>query len=308
MFEDQLEFLPELAGQLGRPVEGNRNESIKLVPQLIKVGPLELGVEIDDDVQAGSGDVVGLLMVEFVQGSQQAAGQVVQPQGVVELGDHLVGRGFWGQSQDGDSVASLLLELPDILDDPRHGLRHMIFIQDDDPGAVPLSESLQRAVDRANVLEGHLAGSGLNDLLPGQGGVEPLVLLGDGPADSLGVEHGHAGCGLQLGGGQLEGRALAGRGDGQGQQDYQGRHIIYLMWEWIFGADESKELKEDDRNYWKYDYIAQYLVSPMWRSPVMEFVDEHCAMFENTEENKLEYTGVHKKFKRMIELQLTHLF
>jgi hypothetical protein len=80
------------------------------------------------------------------------------------------------------------------------------------------------------------------------------------------------------------------------------------MWEWIFGADESKELKEDDRNYWKYDYIAQYLVSPMWRSPVMEFVDEHCAMFENTEENKLEYTGVHKKFKRMIELQLTHLF
>lgn len=40
----------------------------------------------------------------------------------------------------------------------------------------------------------------------------------------------------------------------------------------------------------------------------MEFVDKHCFIFEDVEENKLEYTTVHKKFKAMIENQLGNVF
>ena len=33
----------------------------------------------------------------------------------------------------------------------------------------------------------------------------------------------------------------------------------------------------------------------------MSFLDEHCIIFDNEEENKLEYTGIHKEFKKIVE-------
>ena len=33
----------------------------------------------------------------------------------------------------------------------------------------------------------------------------------------------------------------------------------------------------------------------------MSFLDEHCIIFDNEEENKLEYTPIHSEFKKIVE-------
>jgi len=45
--------------------------------------------------------------------------------------------------------------------------------------------------------------------------------------------------------------------------------------------------------------------SPTWILPIAQFVDENCLIFENQEENKLEYTLVHNAFKQLVEDLLT---
>jgi len=40
--------------------------------------------------------------------------------------------------------------------------------------------------------------------------------------------------------------------------------------------------------------IIGFLRSPRWKTPVMSFLDEHCIVFDNEEENKLEFTDIHK--------------
>ena len=55
---------------------------------------------------------------------------------------------------------------------------------------------------------------------------------------------------------------------------------------------------------WILDIIAEYLQSPIWKNPIIEFIDEYCLIFEETEENRLEYTAIHQKFKKLIESQL----
>mmetsp|Transcript_14246 Transcript_14246/g.19261 ORF Transcript_14246/g.19261 Transcript_14246/m.19261 type:complete len:106 (+) Transcript_14246:139-456(+) len=39
----------------------------------------------------------------------------------------------------------------------------------------------------------------------------------------------------------------------------------------------------------------------------MSFLDEHCVIFDNEEENKLEFTQIHKDFKEMVEKLLGEL-
>lgn len=39
----------------------------------------------------------------------------------------------------------------------------------------------------------------------------------------------------------------------------------------------------------------------------MSFLDEHCIIFDNEEENKLEFTQIHKEFKEMVEKLLGEL-
>lgn len=50
--------------------------------------------------------------------------------------------------------------------------------------------------------------------------------------------------------------------------------------------------------------MTEFLQSPVWKNPIINFVEEKCLIFENTEENRLEYTVVHNDFKRMIESKL----
>jgi hypothetical protein len=64
---------------------------------------------------------------------------------------------------------------------------------------------------------------------------------------------------------------------------------------------------EEGENDWVFDIIITFLRSPRWRSPVMSFLDEHCIIFENEDENKLEYTPIHSNFKRLVEDLISNL-
>ena len=50
----------------------------------------------------------------------------------------------------------------------------------------------------------------------------------------------------------------------------------------------------DSPEDWLYDYTLQFLSSPGWQIPIMSFIDENCYLFDMEDENKLEYTRVHK--------------
>lgn len=43
--------------------------------------------------------------------------------------------------------------------------------------------------------------------------------------------------------------------------------------------------------------IIGFLRSPRWKVPVMTFLDDKCVMFDNEDENKLEFTAVHNVTK-----------
>jgi hypothetical protein len=37
---------------------------------------------------------------------------------------------------------------------------------------------------------------------------------------------------------------------------------------------------------WAYDFVKQYLISPLWRNPLLDFIEENSIIFEDSEENK----------------------
>ena len=47
-------------------------------------------------------------------------------------------------------------------------------------------------------------------------------------------------------------------------------------------------------NEWIYEYIFQFLKSPGWKIPILDFIDDYCEQFEDKEENKLIHTEVHE--------------
>ncbi|XP_019643885.1 PREDICTED: cilia- and flagella-associated protein 36-like isoform X2 [Branchiostoma belcheri] len=55
---------------------------------------------------------------------------------------------------------------------------------------------------------------------------------------------------------------------------------------------------------WVLDSVVQFLRSPTWTVPVMNFIEENCLVFDNDEENKLEYTEAHNQYKGMVEALL----
>jgi len=54
--------------------------------------------------------------------------------------------------------------------------------------------------------------------------------------------------------------------------------------------------------------VAAIFRSPTWVTPISTFVDQNCGIFEDQEENKLEYTMIHNAFKQLVdELLEAHL-
>jgi len=55
-------------------------------------------------------------------------------------------------------------------------------------------------------------------------------------------------------------------------------------------AEKNTATGEQD---WFFDMIIGFLRSPRWKAPVMSFLDENCIVFDNEDENKLEFTPIH---------------
>src|SRR5690606_19888447 len=53
-----------------------------------------------------------------------------------------------------------------------------------------------------------------------------------------------------------------------------------------------------------HDFIFQFVESPTWTTPLNNFIDKHCVIFDDAMENKLEYTDVHKEFIALVERTL----
>lgn len=52
---------------------------------------------------------------------------------------------------------------------------------------------------------------------------------------------------------------------------------------------------------WIFDFVLQFMESEKFDATVMNFVDEHCFVFDDDEENKFVYTDIHKDFRSNIE-------
>ena len=55
---------------------------------------------------------------------------------------------------------------------------------------------------------------------------------------------------------------------------------------------------------WILEIMAEFLQSPLWKNQIISFVEEKCVIFEDEEENRLEYTEIHMQFKRLVESKL----
>ena len=56
--------------------------------------------------------------------------------------------------------------------------------------------------------------------------------------------------------------------------------------------------------------IIGFLRSPRWKTPVMSFIDEYCTVFDDEDENKLEFTKIHNvsvRWRAIIHPLTSHL-
>uniref|UniRef100_A0A7S1PRL8 Cilia- and flagella-associated protein 36 n=1 Tax=Alexandrium catenella TaxID=2925 RepID=A0A7S1PRL8_ALECA len=59
---------------------------------------------------------------------------------------------------------------------------------------------------------------------------------------------------------------------------------------------------------WLSDYVVNILKSPTWVTPIAQFIDDQCGLFDDKEENELMHTACHSEFKQLVnELLVSHL-
>ncbi|KAF4038469.1 The ARF-like 2 binding protein BART [Phytophthora infestans] len=65
-------------------------------------------------------------------------------------------------------------------------------------------------------------------------------------------------------------------------------------------ADTALEFTAEESD-WVFDYVLNLFRSPAWELPVMCFIDDNCASFDTSEENKFIYTELHAQFRQVVE-------
>ena len=70
-------------------------------------------------------------------------------------------------------------------------------------------------------------------------------------------------------------------------------------------AKASSGIEDESAHDWVFDLVMTFFRSPEWDDRVMGFVDTHCNIFVNDEENKFEYTDVHDQFREHVERVIT---
>lgn len=60
-------------------------------------------------------------------------------------------------------------------------------------------------------------------------------------------------------------------------------------------------IEQDDNAYMQL--IVGFLLSPKWKTPVKNFIDEHCIEFEETSDDSLEpeFQRLHKEYNKIVE-------
>merc|ERR1712185_358220 len=70
-------------------------------------------------------------------------------------------------------------------------------------------------------------------------------------------------------------------------------------------SEAKRNVDDTSSSDWIFDLVMTFFRSPEWDERVMGFVDSHCNIFVNDEENKFEYTDVHDQFREHVERILT---
>ena len=71
-------------------------------------------------------------------------------------------------------------------------------------------------------------------------------------------------------------------------------------------SSNSSDSEGNEESSWLLDCMVQYLKSPMWTVDICDFIDDHCIAFagDAEEENSLEFTEIHNKFKLLVDSKL----
>ncbi|XP_062934616.1 cilia- and flagella-associated protein 36 isoform X1 [Cynocephalus volans] len=59
--------------------------------------------------------------------------------------------------------------------------------------------------------------------------------------------------------------------------------------------------EEEDEVEWVVESIAGFLRGPDWTTPILDFVEHKCEVFDDEEESKLTYTEIHQEYKELVE-------
>ncbi len=49
-----------------------------------------------------------------------------------------------------------------------------------------------------------------------------------------------------------------------------------------------------------FDFVRQYLKSPIWKTPILNYMEKHCSTFKDEEENQMEYTKIFNEFNKLV--------
>ncbi|KAL4507957.1 hypothetical protein ABPG72_021330 [Tetrahymena utriculariae] len=63
-------------------------------------------------------------------------------------------------------------------------------------------------------------------------------------------------------------------------------------------AQQEEIIKEED--VWIFESIVQFLVSPVFKAPIHQMIDDKCIYFENTKNISNEHKEVHQEYKNML--------
>jgi The ARF-like 2 binding protein BART len=66
-------------------------------------------------------------------------------------------------------------------------------------------------------------------------------------------------------------------------------------------TDTPSQQNQEEVPEWLFETLLQFFHSPLWKSPILTWMDEKCLTFDQDQENHLQYTELHNEFREMVE-------
>jgi len=69
---------------------------------------------------------------------------------------------------------------------------------------------------------------------------------------------------------------------------------------------KSRRIDPKNDYSWLLDVLVGHVKSPQWTTEICNFIDDNCIAFAGdlTDENSFEFTGLHNRFKKIVDLKL----